>query len=353
MKKMNNAMTWLDRNRLGFTAVVIVMAAAVWLALSGVSRQRPSVDPVAPDQSEVTLAPVNFAFAQALPQAMALDAGKVILGQQLFHDPRLSKDDTISCASCHGLNTGGVDNRARSIGVAGGVGGINTPSVFNSGLNFVQFWDGRASTLEDQVDGPVNHPLEMGSNWALVGQKLAGDANYPRLFADLYPDGITPANIKNAIATFERSLITPNSRFDQFLLGDTLALNDQEKMGYELFQTYGCASCHQGVNLGGNMFEKMGLMGDYFVDRGKLTEADKGRFNVTHDPQNLYEFRVPPLRNVALTAPYFHDGHAQTLEQAIVIMAKYQLGRPLPDKDLNAIAAFLRSLTGQYQGRPL
>ncbi|NCN96968.1 MAG: c-type cytochrome, partial [Rhodoferax sp.] len=262
-----------------------------------------------------------------------------------FHDPRLSRDDTISCASCHSLNTGGVDNRARSIGVAGGVSSVNAPSVFNSGLNFVQFWDGRSPTLEAQIEGPVNHPLEMASNWLLINQKLAADAHYPELFTALYADGISVVNIKDALATFERSLITPNSRFDKFLNGDTAALNDKEKQGYELFQSYGCASCHQGQNLGGNMFEKMGLMGDYFAERGNLTEADKGRFNVTQDADNLYEFRVPSLRNVALTAPYFHDGYAATLEQAVAIMAKYQLGRPMPEEHLNAITAFLRSLT--------
>jgi len=298
-------------------------------------------------------APVSFAFTQALPQTVPLDGRKVRLGQQLFHDPRLSRDDTISCASCHGLNTGGVDNRARSIGVAGGVSSVNAPSVFNSGLNFVQFWDGRSPTLEAQIEGPVNHPLEMASNWLLINQKLATDAHYPELFTALYADGISVVNIKDALATFERSLITPNSRFDKFLNGDTAALNDKEKQGYELFQSYGCASCHQGQNLGGNMFEKMGLMGDYFAERGNLTEADKGRFNVTQDADNLYEFRVPSLRNVALTAPYFHDGYAATLEQAVAIMAKYQLGRPMPEEHLNAITAFLRSLTGQYQGQPL
>jgi cytochrome c peroxidase len=186
-----------------------------------------------------------------------------------------------------------------------------------------------------------------------VTDKLKFDPNYPQLFASLYPDGINATNIKDAIATFERSLITPNSRFDKFLRGQTTALNDQEKKGYELFQSYGCASCHQGANLGGNMYEKMGLMGDYFSDRGSVTEGDKGRFNLTHDPQNMHEFRVPSLRNVALTAPYFHDGHAQTLEEAIGIMTKYQLGRAMPTMDLISIAAFLRSLTGEYQGKPL
>ncbi len=348
---MNHVTTWLNRKHaptLALAAALALLAALLLKDLWPTSNPAP--------QTEATPTPqvtVSFAFTQALPQSVPLDSRKVSLGQQLFHDPRLSKDDSISCASCHGLTTGGVDNRARSIGVGGGVGGINAPSVFNSGLNFVQFWDGRAPSLEAQIDGPVNHPLEMASNWPLVSQKLAADANYPGLFAALYSDGISASNIKDAIATFERSLITPNSRFDKFLSGEATALNAQEKQGYELFQSYGCASCHQGQNLGGNMFEKMGLMGDYFADRGNPTDVDKGRFNVTHDAQNLHEFRVPSLRNVALTAPYFHDGYAQTLEQAVAIMAKYQLGRPMPPEHLSAIVAFLRSLTGQYQGQPL
>lgn len=350
---MNNVMTRFNNKRwwpLTLAAGVAVVAA---LMLSGQFAGPKRASPTSTDNRDATTTPVNFAFTQALPPSVPLDLRKVTLGQQLFHDPRLSKDDTVSCATCHGMGTGGVDNRARSVGVAGGVGTINAPTVFNSGLNFVQFWDGRASTLEAQIEGPVNHPLEMASSWAQVTPKISADANYPKLFSALYPDGITPANIKDALATFERSLITPNARFDKFLQGDAAALNEQEKQGYELFQSYGCASCHQGVNLGGNMFEKMGLMGDYFADRGNPTEADKGRFNVTHDPQNLYEFRVPSLRNVALTAPYFHDGYTQTLEDAIAIMTKYQLGRPMPTTDLHAIAAFLRSLTGEYQGKPL
>jgi len=328
--------------------VLALLVAALWWLLQPQSQ---------PDQNRTltaaTPSSVNFDITQALPAAPVLSGPKVSLGQQLFHDARLSVDDTISCASCHALAAGGMDGKARSVGVAGGVGGINTPTVFNSGLNTVQFWDGRAPSLESQIDGPVTHPLEMGSSWSQVISKLQADAHYAKAFLEIYPPGITADTIKDAIATFERSLVTPDSRFDRFLGGDQAALTAQEQHGYTLFQSYGCASCHQGVNLGGNMFEKMGLMGDYFADRGQVTEADKGRFNITKDPKNLHEFRVPPLRNVALTAPYFHDGHAQTLEEAIRIMAKYQLGRPMPEADLASIAAFLRSLTGHYQGSPL
>lgn len=289
---------------------------------------------------------------QPLPASIPLDKKKVALGSKLFHDARLSADDTISCASCHNLSGGGMDNRPLSLGIKGGMTSVNTPTVFNSGFNFVQFWDGRAPTLEVQIDGPVNHPNEMGSNWPQIVSKLKQDPIYIEQFQQLYPDGITEINIKKSIATFERSLITPNSRFDKYLAGDKSALNALEQSGYQLFQSYGCVSCHQGINLGGNMYEKMGLMGNYFADRGNLTTADRGRFNRTGKAEHLYEFRVPSLRNVALTAPYFHDGSAKTLESAISVMAKYQLGRPMPESNVNAIAAFLRSTTGEYQGKP-
>ena len=302
---------------------------------------------------KLTQPQIDFNITQPLPQKIQLNPDKVALGQKLFHDIRLSSDNTISCASCHSLSTGGVDNLKLSIGIKGGVGTVNSPTVLNSGFNFMQFWDGRAATLEDQVEGPINHPNEMGSNWNQIVNKLQSDKEYSAAFENIYKDGINPTNIKDAIATFDRSLITPNSRFDRFLRGDTNAIDANEKNGYALFQSYGCASCHQGINLGGNMFEKMGLMGDYFNDRGSITEADKGRYNLNHDPDSLYEFKVPSLRNVALTAPYFHDGNAKSLEDAVNMMAKYQLGRPMPQQDLEAIVAFLRTLTGEYQNKPL
>jgi cytochrome c peroxidase len=295
----------------------------------------------------------DFAVTRPLPQSLALDVDKVALGARLFHDQRLSDDDSVSCASCHPLSAGGMDGLHRSVGVRGGEGGINAPTVFNSGLNFAQFWDGRAPSLEAQIEGPVNHPLEMASNWMQVLSKLGRDTDFTRDFRRIYAEGMTVTTIKDAIATFERSLVTPDSRFDRFLRGDAQAVTEDEKAGYALFQSYGCSSCHQGVNLGGNMYEKMGLMGDYFADRGNPKPEDLGRFNQTKNPENMHEFRVPSLRNVALTAPYFHDGSAQTLEQAIEVMVKYQLGRPMEPAEVHSIAAFLRSLTGTYQGRPL
>jgi cytochrome c peroxidase len=230
---------------------------------------------------------------------------------------------------------------------------INAPTIFNAGLNFKQFWDGRAVTLEDQIDGPTHASFEMGSNWPEIIKKLSKSPEYVVAFNESYADGIKSDTIKEAIATFERSLITPNSRFDRFLRGDHGSLTDEEKDGYRLFKSYGCASCHQGVNAGGNIFQKFGVMGDYFADRGKVTTADLGRFNATGDRADLHVFKVPSLRNVALTPPYFHDGSASTLTEAVEVMSKYQLGRRLPPEDVARIVAFLKTLSGEYKGKGL
>jgi len=285
-----------------------------------------------------------------LPLSLKLDARKVALGDRLFHETRLSKDATVACASCHNLKTGGVDRLARSIGFGGQIGGINAPTVFNSGFNYRQFWDGRARTLEDQIDGPLQHPAEMAGTWPKALETLTGDPRYRSEFAALYHDGITIANVKDAIATFERSLVTPNSRFDLFLKGNQTALSDFELSGYRLFKQIGCTSCHQGVNIGGNMMQKLGIIENYFAGRTHLTEADQGRFNITRREEDRYVFRVPSLRNVALTGPYLHDASAPTLEDAVRIMARYQLGLRLPEADVARIAAFLGTLTGEYKG---
>ncbi|MFZ5522713.1 MAG: cytochrome-c peroxidase [Pseudomonadota bacterium] len=285
-----------------------------------------------------------------IPLEMKLDARKVVLGRRLFHDPRLSRDNNISCAHCHSLANGGMDGLPRSTGVDGKELLINTPTVFNSGFNFRQFWDGRAITLEDHLEFPVDNPCRMGLAWDEAIAKLDKDADYHRDFGIIYPEGIRGAAIKDAIATFERSLITPNGKFDRFLRGDKNALDGDELAGYELFKNLGCISCHQGRNVGGNMYEKLGVVDDYFARRGNVQEIDFGRFNVTGNEEHRYEFRVPSLRNVALTAPYFHDASARTLEQAVAIMGQYQLGVNLTAGETSRIVKFLNTLTGIYQG---
>lgn len=283
------------------------------------------------------------------PASNDIDPRKVRLGEEMFHDPRLSADDTISCATCHDLSSGGVDGRQKAVGIGGAEGGINTPTVFNSAYNFKQFWDGRAESLEEQAAGPVHNPMEMGSNWPEVVAKLNQDERVRALFEEIYKDGITGDNIVDTIATFERTLVTIDAPFDRYLQGDKSAISEQAVQGYELFKSYGCVSCHQGVNVGGNMYQTMGVLADYFRDRGNVKASDMGRYQVTGRDEDRHVFKVPSLRVVKFTAPYFHDGSAKTLEEAVKFMAKYQLGRELPDEDIQAIIAFLESLAGEYK----
>jgi len=288
-----------------------------------------------------------------IPVDIGLDADKVMLGKRLFQDVRLSHDHSISCASCHDLATGGDSNQRYSTGIRGQKGIINAPTVFNSGLNSSQFWDGRAKSLEDQIEGPITSPIEMGSTWDEVLGRIRNDPLYRESFDKLYADGVTKENVANAIATFERSLNTPNSRFDQYLKGDKSVITEDELKGYVLFKNYGCISCHQGANGGGNMYQKFGIFDDYFVYRGGVTQVDYGRYNITGVAEHRFQFKVPGLRNVALTAPYFHDGSAPTLSDAIEIMGRFQLGLDLPNDDVALIEKFLHTLTGPYEGGSL
>jgi len=320
------------------SAITAMVTAAISFALC--------LDAALADHDEWRGGPVS-----PLPEhAPDVDPRKVRLGDDLFHDTRLSADDTISCASCHNLDSGGVDGLEKPIGIGGKHGSVNTPTVFNSAYNFTQFWDGRAENLEEQAAGPVHNPVEMGSNWDQVVTKLERDADIRAAFHALYGDGVTAANIVDAIATFERTLVTINAPFDLYLKGDKSAISAQAVRGYERFQSYGCAACHQGVNVGGNMYQAMGAMGDYFGDRGNEHESDMGRYQITKREEDRHVFKVPSLRMVAQTAPYFHDGSAKTLEDAVRHMAKYQLGRDdMPETDVEDIIAFLKSLAGKYE----
>ena len=297
-------------------------------------------------------APLEEAL-KPLPAVPALDPAKVELGRQLFNEPRLSANNTLSCASCHHLASGGADDKPFSIGFDGKPVELNTPSVFNASLNFKQFWNGRVDTLEAQVEHVVISPVEMGSDWKTVVQNLAAMPTYQAAFKQAYPDGVTAANVQDALATYERTLLTLNSRFDQYLLGNTEILTIQEKYGYQRFKEYGCIACHQGINIGGNMFQKFGVMGDYFKARGNPVESDLGRYLLTQDEEDRHVFKVPSLRNVAVTAPYFHDASAKTLQEAVDVMFKYQLGRTPSQEDKDLIVQFLKTLTGEWAGKPL
>ena len=287
-----------------------------------------------------------------IDQYIEVDEAKVALGYALYHDTRLSVDNTVSCATCHAIETAGVDNHQFSDGVGGQMGGVNAPTVYNAVYNFVQFWDGRARTLADQAAGPPLNPVEMASpSFDHIIAKLEKDKPFVKAFKKVYPDGLTQDNITDAIEEYERTLITPNSRFDKWLRGDDSAITSDELDGYELFKTYDCATCHVGQNLGGQSYELMGLRKHYFEDRGmELTNEDNGRYKETQQERDRHRFKVPGLRNVEHTWPYYHDGTRHTLEEAVRDMAIYQSGVELTDVEVAQITSFLKTLTGEYNG---
>ncbi|MGR8953066.1 MAG: cytochrome c peroxidase [Gammaproteobacteria bacterium] len=291
---------------------------------------------------------------QPLPLSVDFDPEKVALGDKLFHDRRLSGDNTLNCAFCHDLTCGGTDQAQVATGIRGQQGPINSPTVYNAMYNIAQFWDGRAKDLQEQAAGPVANPIEMGAEWDAVVEKFKQDADYQNAFARLYPEhGLTKTTVTAAIAAFEETLVTPNARFDQYLRGNQDILTDDEKEGYAMFKT-NCASCHFGPALGGLSFEKLGVKQDYFKLRGSpLTEADNGRFNVTKDEKDRHVFKVPVLRNIELTHPYFHDGSVDNLTEAVRIMGQVQVGKTFSGEETGKIVAFLKTLTGEYKGKPL
>lgn len=280
----------------------------------------------------ITPIPIDFEY----------DEQKAHLGKKLFHDSRLSGNNNISCASCHILSDGGDDNISLARGIEGQVGIRNSPTVLNSRYNFTQFWDGRAKDLQEQAEGPVLNPIEMNSSFKEIIEKLSQDQEYKTLFNSIYEDGITALNITEAIAEFEKALVTPNSKFDQYLRGDKSALTKDEKEGYKLFQNYGCIACHNGVNIGGNLFQKIGVIKNFSV-----SPKEFGRFSITKDEKDKQVFKVPSLRNIELTAPYFHDGSILTLKEAVSTMLDYQVGIVLDEQDIDKIVVFLKTLTGE------
>ncbi len=278
-----------------------------------------------------------------IPLNIEYDAQKASLGRELFFDPRLSKDGSVACVNCHALPGSGVDPNPVSFGVGGAKGIFNSPTVLNAVFNFSQFWDGRAPDLETQAKGPIANGIEMALPLREAVAVLKDDDRYRERFATLYPDGITAENLVNAIAEFERTLITPNAPFDRYLRGEPNVLSPEALRGYELFKKRGCISCHNGINIGGNLYQKSGVFSE-----GKLEMHPEhfGRYNVTGREKDKYYFKVPTLRNVSLTAPYFHDGSVFDLETAVRTMMEYQLGI-IPDPDeIRAIVAFLKTLEG-------
>jgi cytochrome c peroxidase len=273
---------------------------------------------------------------------------KLLLGKMLYFDPRLSASHSISCNSCHNVGLGGVDSQEKSIGHHWQRGGRNSPTVFNAVFNVAQFWDGRAKDLEEQAGGPMVNPIEMASPSAHVAEQLAAIPGYVTAFKAAFPGESAPVTLSNsqkAIAVFEATLITPNAPFDKYLGGQSDALSVRQTSGLKLFMDKGCAACHSGINVGGGMYAKFGVVEK--PDVSLLPADDEGRFMVTNAVSDKYAFKVPTLRNIALTAPYFHTGTSWDLRQAVAVMAKSQLGASLTGDEIDLLVSFLDSLTGQ------
>ena len=304
---------------------------------------------VAAAVAAVTLVGMTAAHADAfrslyqpIQPPQAIDIGKVELGKKLYFDPRLSKSGFISCNSCHNLSRGGSDNLSTSIGDKWQQGPINSPTVLNSSLNLAQFWDGRAADLKEQAGGPIANPGEMAFTHTLAIDVLESIPAYVREFKLVFKqDRIDIDQVTEVIAEFEKTLVTPNSRFDQWLLGKTDALTRDELAGYKLFNDSGCVACHNGPNLGGNSFQKMGVVEPYQGNVGH-----DGRAGVTGKDADRFNFKVPTLRNVELTYPYFHDGAADTLAEAVDVMGRLQLGKTFNKAQNQQIVSFLKTLTG-------
>ena len=280
---------------------------------------------------------------QPIPSQLTIDKDWLILGKALFHSPLLSKNNTISCASCHMVDFGGDDGFPVSTGINNSQGSRNSPTVLNATFNFRQFWDGRASTLAEQTIGPIHNPVEMGSTFPEIINKLSQDEYFNNTFKQLSKDGVTANNIIKAITIYEESLITPHSPIDRYLLGEKEALTAQQKRGLNLFINYGCSTCHQGRNIGGNIYQKLGRINDI----PKELTLDKGRFTVTNELTDEFIFKVPTLRNIADTAPYFHNGAVNNLSDAVRIMAKSQLGRELTEDEVADIVALLQTFSAK------
>ncbi|WP_303783738.1 cytochrome-c peroxidase [Azovibrio restrictus] len=271
-----------------------------------------------------------------------VNLGMVELGKKLYFDPRLSKSGFISCNSCHNLSMGGTDNIPTSIGDKWQQGPINAPTVLNSSLNVAQFWDGRAADLKEQAGGPIANPGEMAFTHTLAIDVLQSIPGYVREFKQVFgTDKIDIDQVTTAIAEFEKTLVTPNSRFDQWLLGKKDALTKDELEGYKLFKDSGCVACHNGEGVGGNSFQKMGIVEPY---KGNTSD---GRAAVTGNDADRFNYKVPTLRNVEMTYPYFHDGAYWTLTEAVDVMGRLQLGKKFTKEENARIVAFLKTLTGE------
>ncbi|MCV6606215.1 MAG: cytochrome B6 [Porticoccaceae bacterium] len=329
-------------NRSCATGSVQFFAVAVWLCmallLSGLCRAQPAAEGADFEGA------AYLNYIKPLPQSLPVNRQKALLGQQLFHDAGLAAGRA-SCGTCHSLEHWGADGLEKSIDIRGGFDDMNTLTVFNAVFNFRLLWNGAAQNPQAQIDLVMDNERHMGAGWPVALQYVRSRENYQAQFKELYQGVIDKHTVSDALVEYERTLITPDAPFDRYLSGDNKAINDRQKQGLKLFMDYGCIACHQGINVGGNMFARFGV----FVKPYKTVVADGfdlGRFNVTGQESDRYVMRVPSLRNVEKTGPYFHSGSSATLKDAVTSMGYYQLGRSIPDGEADLIVEFLQSLTG-------
>jgi len=317
----------------GATAAAFRLLALAALSQGAISQAREPIEP--------------------LPLTVPVDAARAELGEQLFRDVRLSHGKDRSCETCHPLNNNGMDGKPRASAYNNGRILRNTPTIFNVGFDLFFTWDGKFETLSDLNDKVLQDAALMAMTWPELLSELNADPKYVVRFKAIYPGGVSKESVLDALDSFETSLITPNARFDKFLRGQLNALSSDELDGYQLFKSYGCVACHQGINVGGNLFQTFGVFSDMVPKPSSPTYPDLGRFVLTNDDRDKGVFRVPSLRNVAVTSPYFHDGRAASLETAVDTMSRAQLGRVLNSKENHLIVQFLGSLTGEFRGQPL
>lgn len=331
---------------------LLVMAGTI-IACNNSPKKQEANTTEAPQKSKLLkTAQALFKSVETLPEP-AISEEKIALGKMLYFDTRLSKDGNISCNSCHNLETFGVDNLPTSPGDTKELGARNSPTVFHASLHAMQFWDGRAKDVEEQAEGPILNPVEHNIPSAeFLENRIRQVPDYQSLFAKVFPDQkepITFKNIANAIGAFER-MLNPVSRFDKFLSGDENALTQQEKDGLQDYINNGCTTCHSGIAMGGQMFQKFGVYGNYW-EHTKSKKIDAGLFDISKKESDKYLFKVPGLRNIEKTAPYFHDGSVEKLEDAVRIMAKLQSDKDLSEKQVENIVAFLKTLTADIDDK--
>lgn len=296
---------------------------------------------------------------EVIPDYVETNPAKVALGKKMFNDTRISLDNTISCATCHVLEDGGADHADERVseGINGLQGTVNSPTVFNAVFNIDQFWNGRAHTLAEQAAAPPINPVEMGDQtWEQIIERLCQDASLVAEFKAIYPEeGLTEATVTDAIEEFEKTLITPNDKLDRYLKGDKNAMSAEELAGYQAFKANDCATCHYGKTLGGQSFELMSKYGDYFADRKQsrpdiaYNDDDNGLYTFTGKAEDMHKFKVPNLRNISKTAPYYHDGTIESLEEAVRLMFHYELGKNATDEQVASITTFLKALDGESE----